>query len=73
MKTKYTINYSTNKLLKMVFLQQHVNQDTNWDVPGSPEPSGPKPDPSTGPPVWKPSINNGISLYHTNCNGVLIS
>ncbi|XP_068632111.1 protein Gawky isoform X2 [Battus philenor] len=41
---------------------QHVNQDTNWDVPGSPEP-GSKVEPSAGgPPPWKPNINNGAFL-----------
>lgn len=55
---------------------QHVNQDTNWDVPGSPEPntgtgSIVKTDPSaqsapSGIPVWKPNINNGTELWETN-------
>ncbi|XP_013169228.1 PREDICTED: protein Gawky [Papilio xuthus] len=41
---------------------QHVNQDTNWDVPGSPEP-GSKVEPAAGgPPPWKPNINNGAFL-----------
>ncbi|XP_045771853.1 protein Gawky isoform X3 [Maniola jurtina] len=42
---------------------QHVNQDTNWDVPGSPEP-GSKVEPATAgaQPAWKPSINNGAFL-----------
>ncbi|CAH0719509.1 unnamed protein product, partial [Brenthis ino] len=41
---------------------QHVNQDTNWDVPGSPEP-GSKVEPSAGgQPAWKPNINNGAFL-----------
>ncbi|XP_034830628.1 protein Gawky isoform X4 [Maniola hyperantus] len=41
---------------------QHVNQDTNWDVPGSPEP-GSKVEPITGAqPAWKPTINNGAFL-----------
>ncbi|KAG6450365.1 protein Gawky [Manduca sexta] len=41
---------------------QHVNQDTNWDVPGSPEP-GSKVEPTAGgPPAWKPNINNGAFL-----------
>ncbi|XP_022121163.2 protein Gawky isoform X1 [Pieris rapae] len=40
---------------------QHVNQDTNWDVPGSPEP-GAKVDAAAGPPPWKPNINNGAFL-----------
>ncbi|CAH0397998.1 unnamed protein product [Chilo suppressalis] len=41
---------------------QHVNQDTNWDVPGSPEP-GSKVEPTAGAqPAWKPSVNNGAFL-----------
>ncbi|XP_063380827.1 protein Gawky isoform X3 [Cydia fagiglandana] len=41
---------------------QHVNQDTNWDVPGSPEP-GSKVEPTAGgPPAWKPNVNNGAFL-----------
>lgn len=42
---------------------QHVNQDTNWDVPGSPEP-GAKVEPTAagGPPAWKPNVNNGAFL-----------
>ncbi|XP_037965138.1 protein Gawky isoform X2 [Plutella xylostella] len=42
---------------------QHVNQDTNWDVPGSPEP-GAKVEPTAAgaPPAWKPSVNNGAFL-----------
>ncbi|XP_037045653.1 protein Gawky isoform X3 [Bradysia coprophila] len=43
---------------------QHVNQDSNWDVPGTPEP-GMKVDP-TAPPVWKPTINNGTELWEAN-------
>ncbi|XP_026317598.1 protein Gawky isoform X5 [Hyposmocoma kahamanoa] len=42
---------------------QHVNQDTNWDVPGSPEPgSKAEPTASGGPPAWKPNVNNGAFL-----------
>nr|XP_021192505.2 protein Gawky isoform X1 [Helicoverpa armigera]XP_021192521.2 protein Gawky isoform X1 [Helicoverpa armigera]XP_049699497.1 protein Gawky isoform X1 [Helicoverpa armigera] len=43
---------------------QHVNQDTNWDVPGSPEPGPGKVEnqPAGGPPAWKPNINNGAFL-----------
>ncbi|XP_073945094.1 trinucleotide repeat containing adaptor protein gawky isoform X3 [Choristoneura fumiferana] len=42
---------------------QHVNQDTNWDVPGSPEPgSKTEPTGTGGPPAWKPSVNNGAFL-----------
>ncbi|EAA12443.4 AGAP007802-PA, partial [Anopheles gambiae str. PEST] len=39
---------------------QHVNQDTQWDVPISPEPST-KPDPSL-----KATVNNGTELWETN-------
>lgn len=42
---------------------QHVNQDTNWEVPSSPEP--PNKDPS-GPPMWKPTVNNGTDLWESN-------
>lgn len=45
---------------------QHVNQDTNWDVPGSPEP-GSKVEPAAGgPPAWKPNVNNGTDLWEAN-------
>lgn len=47
----------------MVF-QQHVNQDTNWDIPASPEPSM-KMD-GSGPPTWKPTVNNGTELWEAN-------
>ncbi|XP_013199683.1 protein Gawky isoform X1 [Amyelois transitella] len=40
---------------------QHVNQDTNWDVPGSPEP-GSKVEPTAGGPAWKPNVNTGAFL-----------
>ncbi|XP_050346253.1 protein Gawky isoform X2 [Nymphalis io] len=42
---------------------QHVNQDTNWDVPGSPEP-GAKVEPAAAgaQPAWKPNVNNGAFL-----------
>lgn len=47
---------------------QNVNQDTNWDIPGSPEP-GPRNDPS-GTPIptaWKPcTANNGTELWEAN-------
>ncbi|KAK9888232.1 hypothetical protein WA026_000500 [Henosepilachna vigintioctopunctata] len=43
---------------------QHVNQDTNWDIPGSPEPSN-KADGSGNAP-WKPSVNNGTELWEAN-------
>lgn len=42
---------------------QHVNQDTNWEVPSSPEPANKDP---SGPPMWKPTINNGTDLWESN-------
>ncbi|XP_017062674.1 protein Gawky [Drosophila eugracilis] len=42
---------------------QHVNQDTNWEVPSSPEPTNKD---AAGPPMWKPSINNGTDLWESN-------
>lgn len=59
---------------------QHVNQDTNWDVPGSPDPSGGssniiKTDASgqsipgsnnPGSTTWKQNINNGTELWEAN-------
>ncbi|KAH8335847.1 hypothetical protein KR074_006314 [Drosophila pseudoananassae] len=42
---------------------QHVNQDTNWEVPSSPEPTNKD---SAAPPLWKPSINNGTDLWESN-------
>ncbi|KAH8269795.1 hypothetical protein KR018_008133 [Drosophila ironensis] len=42
---------------------QHVNQDTNWEVPSSPEPTNKD---TAGPPMWKPSINNGTDLWESN-------
>ena len=50
---------------------QNVNQDTNWDIPGSPEP-GPRGggDPATaaaGATQWKSHIvNNGTELWEAN-------
>jgi len=47
---------------------QNVNQDTNWDVPGSPEP-GPRGDPSAtaGATQWKShTVNNGTELWEAN-------
>ncbi|XP_012228942.2 trinucleotide repeat-containing gene 6C protein isoform X4 [Linepithema humile] len=41
---------------------QNVNQDTNWDVPTSPEPSMTK----DGVPIWKPPVNNGTDLWEAN-------
>ncbi|XP_055689927.1 protein Gawky isoform X3 [Lutzomyia longipalpis] len=49
---------------------QHVNQDTQWDVPNSPEPGAPKaeavPQANPTPPVWKASVNNGTDLWEAN-------
>uniref|UniRef100_A0A1S4JW08 Uncharacterized protein n=1 Tax=Culex quinquefasciatus TaxID=7176 RepID=A0A1S4JW08_CULQU len=56
---------------------QNVNQDTNWEVPGSPEPPKPEPSSASGggnggpnPPVvtgWKPcNLNNGTELWEAN-------
>ncbi|EDV33650.2 uncharacterized protein Dana_GF19039, isoform D [Drosophila ananassae] len=42
---------------------QHVNQDTNWEVPSSPEPANKD---AAGPPLWKPNINNGTDLWESN-------
>ncbi|XP_020288424.1 trinucleotide repeat-containing gene 6C protein isoform X2 [Pseudomyrmex gracilis] len=41
---------------------QNVNQDTNWDVPTSPEPNMTK----EGVPIWKPPVNNGTDLWEAN-------
>ncbi|XP_022916638.1 protein Gawky [Onthophagus taurus] len=43
---------------------QHVNQDTNWDIPGSPEPQL-KMD-GSGTQAWKPTVNNGTELWEAN-------
>lgn len=42
---------------------QHVNQDTNWEVPSSPEPTNKDP---SGSPMWKPTVNNGTDLWESN-------
>ncbi|KAL7037320.1 hypothetical protein ACKWTF_009160 [Chironomus riparius] len=48
---------------------QNVNQDTNWDVPGSPEP-GPRGDQAAtagGATQWKShTVNNGTELWEAN-------
>ncbi|BES99135.1 Trinucleotide repeat containing 6C [Nesidiocoris tenuis] len=45
---------------------QNVNQDSSWDVPGSPEPGG-KEGTTTAPgPMWKVPINNGTDLWEAN-------
>lgn len=44
----------------------NVNQDTNWDVPGSPEP-GPRDSAAPGVTPWKShQINNGTELWEAN-------
>lgn len=45
--------------------QQYVNQDTSWDVPSSPEPTG-KADGTSGSAPWKPPVNNGTELWEAN-------
>jgi trinucleotide repeat-containing gene 6 protein len=40
-------------------LQQHVNQDSGWDIPGSPEPG-------TKEGGWKTNVNNGTELWEAN-------
>lgn len=47
-----------------MYFQQHVNQDTNWDIPSSPEPQI-KMD-GSGAPQWKPTVNNGTDLWEVN-------
>ncbi|XP_060522556.1 protein Gawky isoform X3 [Cylas formicarius] len=58
-----------NNMREAIFSQegwggQHVNQDTNWDIPPSPEPQI-KMD-GAGPPPWKPAVNNGTELWEAN-------
>lgn len=53
---------------------QHVNQDTSWEVPGSPDPNLLKPSDAVGvgvsgtggPGGWKATINNGTELWEHN-------
>ncbi|KAG8224852.1 hypothetical protein J437_LFUL005455, partial [Ladona fulva] len=40
---------------------QHVNQDTGWDIPASPEPGA-----KDSGAVWKPNVNNGTDLWEAN-------
>lgn len=47
---------------------QHVNQESHWDVPSSPEPTATK-DGATGASAaiqWKPNVNNGTDLWEAN-------
>lgn len=59
-----------NSMREALFAQdgwgcQNVNQDTNWDVPGSPEPGPRTGDPAA--PVWKSHVvNNGTELWEAN-------
>lgn len=58
-----------NNMREALFAQdgwggQHVNQDTNWDIPSSPEPQI-KMD-GSGAPQWKPTVNNGTDLWEVN-------
>lgn len=60
-----------NSMREALFAQdgwgcQNVNQDTNWDVPGSPEP-GPRTGDPAGATQWKShTINNGTELWEAN-------
>ncbi|XP_066140474.1 protein Gawky isoform X2 [Euwallacea fornicatus] len=44
----------------------HVNQDTQWDIPASPEPTLKMDASAGGPPPWKPAVNNGTELWEAN-------
>lgn len=60
-----------NSMREALFAQdgwscQNVNQDTNWDVPGSPEP-GPRTGDPAGATQWKSHVvNNGTELWEAN-------
>lgn len=47
---------------------QHVNQDSGWDVPSSPEPVVTKDGTTSGTAniPWKPNVNNGTDLWEAN-------
>lgn len=49
---------------------QHVNQDSIWDVPSSPEPAGVAKEGgnnnATAAIPWKPNVNNGTDLWEAN-------
>lgn len=45
---------------------QHVNQDTNWDVPSSPDPVVHKDGFGIPLPSLKPTVNNGTELWEAN-------
>lgn len=60
-----------NSMREALFAQDgwgcaNVNQDTNWDVPGSPEP-GPRTGDPAGATPWKShTVNNGTELWEAN-------
>ncbi|KAK9508797.1 hypothetical protein O3M35_006267 [Rhynocoris fuscipes] len=45
---------------------QNVNQDSNWDIPGSPEPGSKDNSNNSAVPLWKLPINNGTDLWEAN-------
>ncbi|KAK7590071.1 hypothetical protein V9T40_001684 [Parthenolecanium corni] len=47
---------------------QHVNQDSSWEVPGSPEPAAAKDAAGAAASSipWKPNVNNGTDLWEAN-------
>ncbi|KAG8295896.1 miRNA mediated inhibition of translation [Homalodisca vitripennis] len=59
-----------NNMREALFSQDgwgaHVNQDSGWDIPSSPEPGQKDSNGTPLPPVWKPNINNGTELWETN-------
>lgn len=61
-----------NSMREALFAQdgwscQNVNQDTNWDVPGSPEPGPRGEGANAGVTQWKShQINNGTELWEAN-------
>lgn len=50
--------------MKLCF-QQFVNQNTNWDIPSSPEPVN-KAEGTNGSSSWKAPVNNGTELWEVN-------
>ncbi|XP_017786901.1 PREDICTED: protein Gawky isoform X2 [Nicrophorus vespilloides] len=69
--TKQQLEQLTN-MREAIFSQdgwggQHVNQDTNWDIPSSPEPQNKMDGSGNGAPhPWKPTVNNGTELWEAN-------
>lgn len=55
-----------NNMREALFSQDgwgaHVNQDSGWDIPSSPEPGQKDTNGAPIPPVWKPNVNNGKSV-----------